>query len=144
MHLSKILSVNFLENEAFLQRLQDQTITVNEQQTFLKAWLKIRLWCYWQRNFFTAVTEHFKIIIRIKTDNIWLWHIRFLGIPIISRVSKTFPPRYSLRMFITTPLRCFPCSLADDISLVSLIFLSFIKRENNSLRCFRTFWKISK
>ena len=35
---------------------------------------------------------HFKIIIRNKTNNILLWHTRFLGIPIISRVSKTFPP----------------------------------------------------
>ena len=57
----------------------------------LKTWLKIQLWCNWQRNFFTAVTEQFKIIIRIKSDNILLWHIRVLGIPIISRVSKTFP-----------------------------------------------------
>jgi len=31
------------------------------------------------------------LIIRIKSDNILLWHIRVLGIPIISKVSKTFP-----------------------------------------------------
>ena len=128
--MSKILSVNFLENEPKWNETK-----INENDA--KAWGSNNN-CLWTTkifkdmvkdqivmqltNYFTPVTEHFKIIIRIKTNNILLWHTRFLGIPIIYRVYKTFPWKYSLRMFITIHLKCFPCNLTYHISLVSSIF----------------------